>query len=313
MKKFMLLVSALSLVFAFAPVSARNYTIYIHGFGLKDLSKFNNTDRNLTANGGYWKHHNQRVGGTTVDVGYDQWGAPHSWSSSGAQRRIWEVLRNRCMGGNRCKVICHSMGCLAFGYFNARYNRSFAYKVTHVIALASAEGGSEVASAGVWIIKRVGNYLGGFIGSALAEIAVRGLAPAIYNLQVSRARGLYNHNDAYNTNFYHWAGSKGSVLSWMLPGEDDFIVAFHSTCSYRKAWAFDNCSSSRYDTDWKHRQVVWKRACRGRRWWRVCWRYPTWPAIKVYMHSGHYKAPSSGNSGIYQNHSGTADGNYHRF
>ena len=304
------------IVFSFflaGSLHAENYTIYVHGFGTTDFTKFNDTESNSTSNGGYRDTDNHQLGGTTVHVGYKAWNSPTGWSNGEAQKQIYNVMYNRCRAPNNCKVVCHSMGCLAFGYFNARYNRNYTYRVSQVVSLASAEGGSEVASAGVGIIKAVGGYLGGLIGGALAEMAAKNWMGAIYGLQVSRARDAYNHNDAHHSSFYHYAGHKGSLLSWMLPGEDDFIVSFHSTCSYRKAWAFNNCSSSRYDTDWKHRQVKWNRKCKGRSWWKVCWKYPTWNAIKVYMHSNHYKAPSTGHSGVNANHSETSDrSSYHK-
>jgi hypothetical protein len=45
----------------------------------------------------------------------------------------------------------------------------------------------------------------------------------------SNARALYNHNETRGKRFYMFAGAKGTLFSGELPGQDDQVVAYHST------------------------------------------------------------------------------------
>ena len=42
-------------------------------------------------------------------------------------------------------------------------------------------------------------------------------------------RAMYNHNQTYGRWIYRFAGAAGTLYSAVLPGQDDEVVAYHST------------------------------------------------------------------------------------
>jgi hypothetical protein len=72
---------------------------------------------------------------------------------------------------------------------------------------SGAAGGSELSDAGSWTTSE----------------------PLVKDLKTTTARALYNHNSTANVWFYMYAGSRGTAYSGILPGQDDEVVAYHST------------------------------------------------------------------------------------
>ena len=102
-------------------------------------------------------------------------------------------------------------------------------------------------------------------------------------LIVSTARSSFNHNNTAGVTVAHVPGYKGLIgASAILPGEDDFAVAYHSACGYSEAAGFSKCQSSitQYEGIWP------------------------FGSNKTYaQYIGHTRAPSVGTSGLYENHS----------
>jgi hypothetical protein len=59
---------------------------------------------------------------------------------------------------------------------------------------------------------------------------------------------MYNHNETRNVMFYMYMGSHGGVDSWILPGEDDKVVAYHSSAGVSGTSGGAYCNPG--DWDW---------------------------------------------------------------
>lgn len=68
-------------------------------------------------------------------------------------------------------------------------------------------GGSELSDAGSWTTSE----------------------PLVQDLKTATARAMYNHNDTRNIWFYMYAGARGTLYSGLLPGQDDEVIAYHSS------------------------------------------------------------------------------------
>jgi len=131
------------------------------------------------------------------------------------------------------------------------------FNITKVTALAAASGGSELASA-------LNGISFGFGGNAMDR-----------SLIVATARGAYNHNNTAGVQIHHVPGYKGAFgASAILPGEDDYAVAYHSACGYNRAGGLSLCQSS-----------------------------VTSGGTTFIQYTGHVRAPSLTSAGLYLNHS----------
>jgi hypothetical protein len=81
------------------------------------------------------------------------------------------------------------------------------WNIKFVDVAAGAAGGSELADSGAW--------------STSEEL--------VQDLKTSTARAMYDHNLTRNVNFYMYAGAKGAVTSAVIKGQNDSVVAYHST------------------------------------------------------------------------------------
>jgi hypothetical protein len=268
MKKFLLGVAAL--VFLASGIQAQTRTIFIHGKSDKSHSGVGTTDVN-----NYWGSSHNSVSGTKFFIGYDGRTDPRTYGTARAQTNITTGLTNYCRGSNSCKIVCHSAGCYAIEFWLASLGAtasSRGYNITKVTALAAASGGSELASA-------LNGATFGFGGNAMDK-----------SLIVSTARGAYNHNNTAGVRIDHVPGYKGLIgASAILPGEDDYAVAYHSSCGYNRAGGLSKCQSSITQSE-----GIW----------------PFNSNVTYTQFSGHFRAPSLTATGLYKNHSEIkSDGN----
>ena len=145
-----------------------------------------------------------KSGYTSIDVKAVQ--TNHSGLADGSHT-VGIYLDSCCTGSNLCYVINYSGGDNVVGHRFA--NSSTNWNINWVGTSAGAGGGSELS----------GNFLADIFG------------PCDYagHLGVSEARNSYNHNDTNNETVYHIGGYDGWwYSSWLLPGEDDGAVAYHS-------------------------------------------------------------------------------------
>jgi hypothetical protein len=147
------------------------------------------------------------------------------------------IIRNAldcfCTGSNWCYIAVHSAGDLQIGYNLAYWGRS-ARTVTNAQPSPSGAPGTCAPSAGRtqigWNIKWVRVSAGSAGGSELADIGAWTTSEPLANQhKVSTARAMYNHNDTQGIWFYNYAGAHGTLYSFVLPGQDDEVVAYHSS------------------------------------------------------------------------------------
>lgn len=250
-----------ALLFA-GSISAQTYTVFIHGKSDKSHNGVGTTDVN-----GYWGSSANSVGGSKIFIGYDGRTDPRTYGSSRAQTNISTGLTNYCKGGKTCKIVCHSAGCYAIEFWLSNLGGTASSKgfgITKVTALAAASGGSELASA-------LNGITFGFGGNAMDK-----------SLIVGTARGAFNHNNTGGVGVYHVPGYKGMFgASAILPGEDDYAVAYHSACGYNRTGGLSKCQSPNTQSE-----GIW----------------PFNKNVTYYQYSGHYRAPSVGSSGLYLDH-----------
>jgi hypothetical protein len=144
------------------------------------------------------------------------------------------VLRNAldcfCTGANWCYIATHSAGDLLVGYTLANYGGS-QRSVTAATpdgagVCGAAPGGAQQTG---WNIKWVRAAAGSAGGSELADAGAWAVSePLVQDQRVATARAMYNHNDTHNVWFYLYAGARGTLYSFLLPGQDDEVVAYHS-------------------------------------------------------------------------------------
>ncbi|TGN10509.1 hypothetical protein [Leptospira ilyithenensis] len=244
-------------------ISAQTYTVFIHGKSGSNHNGVGTTDVN-----NYWGTSTSTVSGSKIFIGYDGTTDPRTYGSSRAQTNVTTGLTNYCKGTNSCKVVCHSAGCYAIEYWLASLGgtaTSKGFNITKVTALAAASGGSELASA-------LNGATFGFGGNAMDKALI-----------VGTARGAFNHNNTGSVGVYHVPGYKGMAgASLILPGEDDYAVAYHSSCGYNKAGGLDKCQSSLTQSE-----GIW----------------PFNSNVTYTQYTGHYRAPSLTATGLYLNHS----------
>jgi len=149
-------------------------------------------------------------------------------SQSGHLRNALDCF---CTGANWCYIATHSAGDLLVGYTLASYGGS-----TRTVTSATPNGAGVCgASPGNrqqtgWNIKWVRSAAGSAGGSELADAGAWAISePLVQDQRVATARAMYNHNTTYNVWFYLYAGARGTLYSFLLPGQDDEVVAYHSS------------------------------------------------------------------------------------
>jgi hypothetical protein len=135
-----------------------------------------------------------------------------------------------CTGPNWCYVAAHSAGDLMIGYALALYGGSDRYRKNPVPdaggACANSDGGTQTG----WNIKWIDIAGGAAGGSELADLGDWAITePLVSDLKTATARAMYDHGNTRGLTFAMYAGAKGTLYSALLPGQDDEVVAYHST------------------------------------------------------------------------------------
>ncbi|TGL58439.1 hypothetical protein [Leptospira sarikeiensis] len=208
--------------------------IYVHGMSLTESNEACQ-DKTVCP---YWK---VPPVGDYVYVGYDGRRNPFVSDSTAGSVRLLQMLNKYCRKdqGKSCRLIDDSLGGFTGAGTVSMYNKTGIYNILYATQIVSAEGGSEIANLGdtaIDILKVVFNIQGG-LGDALIQSR-----DAIQSLVTTSARSLFDHNRNNGTLFYHLAAKKSIFIADpFLPGEDDSLVAFHSSCGYRTVGAFSKC------------------------------------------------------------------------
>lgn len=202
---------------AAGPASATNYTLWIHGrTGGGAIGNYNDF--------AYFGPNTTPAGINKKSVNWD--GRSGVASQSAYVRNALDCF---CTGNNWCYIATHSAGDMLIGYTLANYGGS-TRQVTNAQANAAgvctASGGSQTG----WNIKWVRAAAGSSGGSELADIGAWITSePLAQQHKVATARALYNHNDTRGIWFYMYAAARGTLYSFALPGQDDEVVAYHSS------------------------------------------------------------------------------------
>src|SRR4029453_988816 len=135
-----------------------------------------------------------------------------------------------CTGDNWCYVATYSAGDLMLGYALDLYGGTQRYKKNPNRRSGGVCGNSDGTTQTGWNIKWVRVAAGAAGGSELANAGAWAVSePLVSDLKTATARALYNHNATANVWFYMYAGAKGALYSAILPGQDDEVVAYHSS------------------------------------------------------------------------------------
>jgi hypothetical protein len=135
-----------------------------------------------------------------------------------------------CTGDNWCYIAVHSAGDMLIGYTLDNFGDS-KRPVTNAQPDASGvcRGVTGAMQTG-WNIKWVRVAAGSAGGSELADIGAWTTSEEmVQQHKVATARALYNHNNTRGVWFYNYAGAAGTLYSFVLPGQDDGVVAYHSS------------------------------------------------------------------------------------
>lgn len=197
-------------------VQAANYSVWING----------------RTGGGQLGNHSDFTyfGPATANAGVNKKAANWDGYNRIADQNIHirNALDCYCTGPNWCYVAAHSAGNLQIGYALDLFGGSMR-NVKNAVPNAQGECSSTGATQTGWNIKWVGVAGGAAGGSELANAGEWALSePLVSDLKTSTARALYNHNNTRGSMFYMFAGAKGTLYSFLLPGQDDEVVAYHS-------------------------------------------------------------------------------------
>jgi hypothetical protein len=198
---------------------ATNYTLWIHG-----------KNSGGTQPGNYGDFSNWGPSSTAAGVNKQAVNWDGRQKIGGQNYRVRDALDCFCTGGNWCYIAVHSAGDLQIGYALALYGGSARYKKNAVPNSSGVCGNTDGTTQTGWNIRWVDVASGAGGGSELADMGEWATSDAIVgDLVTTTARSLYDHNSTRSLWFYMFAGSKGTVYSGLLPGQDDDAVSYHST------------------------------------------------------------------------------------
>jgi hypothetical protein len=194
-------------------VYATNYSLWIHGRnGRGAIGNYLDFS--------YW-------GADTVNAGVNKravnWDGRNRISATNGVIR--DALDCHCTGSNWCYIAAHSAGDNQIGYALSLYGGS-TREVKNPDASCSGTGTTQTG----WNIKWVTVAAGSGGGTELANYGAWAVPdPLTSDLKTSTARAMYDHNQTRSTWFYMLAGAKGTSYSYLLPGQDDEVIAYHSS------------------------------------------------------------------------------------
>ncbi len=209
---------ALAGVFAVLAAQATNYSLWING-------RTGGGQVGNHADFSYWGPATTAAGVNKKSVNWDGYNRISTTNGN-----IRDALDCYCTGANWCYVAAHSAGNLQIGYALALYGTSTRSVKTPTPNSSGQCGNSGGGTQTGWNIKWVDIAGGAGGGSELADAGDWALSePLVTDLKTSTARALYNHNATTGKTFYMYAGARGTLYSFLLPGQDDEAIAYHSS------------------------------------------------------------------------------------
>jgi hypothetical protein len=200
-----------------AQAGATNYSLWVKGRGpggaVGDYNDFS-----------YWGPASYGAGVNKKAVNWDGYNSIASQNG-----KLRDALDCFCTGPNWCYIAAYSAGDPMVGYALANFGGS-ARQVKIAVPNAAGVCGNAGGSQSGWNIKSVRVAAGLAGGTELADAGSWSTGePLVRDLRTSTARAMYNHNDTHNVWFYMYAGANGTGFSFLLPGQDDEVVAYHSS------------------------------------------------------------------------------------
>ncbi|WP_437723084.1 hypothetical protein [Sorangium sp. So ce861] len=230
-------------------------TVYIHGRA--------DGDQTFAS---YWS--NSQAGPNPLNLSWNA-SLPLAFSIPDVARDLDTI----CAPALPCRVVCHSAGCLLITRLLAE--NPGRWSIGTVYALAGAQGGSEWAN--------LSSVVQVFIGPITW---VAGARPIDFDLSTVVARNTFNHNNTSNATvvtvsgdykipyrrckWYQlgchaenaWIATKRAAIALVFPGDNDMVVAMHSSASFREPVAStDSCSSAGYWTNHRSFHNAGGRCC----------------------------------------------------
>jgi hypothetical protein len=181
-------------------------------------------------------------GPAEVDAGADKkavnWGGEDRLSLSNLHVR--RALDCFCTGENWCVIAGHSAGDAQIGYALSLHGGTQRPVTTGAPDASGRCEGTGQTQTG-WNIEWVSVAGGAAGGSELADIGEWAVSDTVTgDLRTDTVRALYDHNVTQGVWVYRFAGARGTLYSGILPGQDDEVVAYHSSGGMSQAGSFCN-------------------------------------------------------------------------
>ncbi len=225
------LLAAAALLLTAPAASAANYSLWIHGY-----SPLRVTNAGTYNDYAYFGPADRAAG---VNKRAVSWGGQDNIANTNVYVR--RALDCYCTGSNWCYIAGHSTGDMQIAYALSLYGggtrgvktpdtasadgtcqaapnapTQTGWNIKWIDVSGGAAGGSELAPIGNWVDKNT---------DSLVNLS----HPVLVDLDPSRARSFFDHNQTRGVMFYMFAGAKGTLYSSQLPGQDDQVVAYHSS------------------------------------------------------------------------------------
>ncbi len=213
----------------------------------------------------YWKYYTETLLVNNPRVANVYWSSKDRLTDGVIRVMVDRImaLLNEGWCANGCIMVTHSTGGLVADYLLSSALDSegtdYDYKIIHdktllVMDLASANGGSELAE----LLRDVAVGVGcnNFVTTTLAEWIFNGLScnagtdsiGTTNDLVPSLARAINGSSLTFTPTIMvageGTSGLEGSLAHMILPGNDDSVVAMHSTCGGNTADPVDSCVSN---------------------------------------------------------------------
>jgi hypothetical protein len=211
-------------------LTGSTYTLWIHG-----RNSSQSTTPGDYADFSYWGDPGSAAGPNPMAVNWD--GVSHIADSNWL---IQNALDCFCTGQSSCIVAAHSAGDVQIGYALDLFggtDRPVTDGTPDSTGACGSTGGTQVGWNILWV-ETAGGAAG---GTELADLGYWAVSdPLTSDLRTSTARALYDHGNTQSAVFYQFAGAEGAVYSGVLPGQDDSVIAYHSSGGLSDTGSFCN-------------------------------------------------------------------------
>jgi hypothetical protein len=241
---------------------ATNYSLWIKGRGSAGaVGNYNDFS--------YWGPASVEAGVNKKAVNWD------GYNSIATQNgKVRDALDCFCTGQNWCVIAAYSAGDPMIGYALANFGSSQRKVKNATPNAAGVCGDAGGASQTGWNIRFIMVAAGAAGGSELSDAGRWTTGePLVHDLRTTTMRAMYNHNVTRDIWFYMFAGANGTAYSWLLPGQDDEAIAYHSSgavsgssggayCNPRDWWCNDLTLENRVNEGgwpkWDHHWLTFR-------------------------------------------------------